>query len=185
VSKKIPKPASKAAIGALQVLYSLWRARNVPDFQNARDERLSWASESIGREIASFKELTSDEARRLIDVLKISMGQDLTRQPQPWRRIRSRDRAYEAGTAGKKGLKSCVIQLVSPDDLARIDEALDRLGWTQERFLLWLQSPTSPLRKADKTIRTVADANRVWWALKAIMIRAGKWSPEGVTRSTG
>lgn len=178
MSKRGLDKPSKVQISALQALYSLWQSHSLEEVADPRAARLAWASDSIGRAVSSFKELTSDEARRLIDVLKTSMGQKLTRQPRPWRKIRAGDRAHEAGTAGRKGQKSGVIQLVSPDDLARIDEALERLGWTAERFQSWLQSSFSPIRSGEKAIRTVADANKVWWALKAIMVRNGKWDPE-------
>jgi hypothetical protein len=172
-----------AQLTALHALYSKWHSHCIQDATDPRAARVAWASESIGREITSFKELTRDEARRLIDVLKTSLGQKLTRQPRPWRRIRERDRAHEAGTAGRKNAKPGVIQLVSPDDLARINEALERLGWTEECFQLWLQSASSPLHKPDMAIRTVAEANKVWWALKAMIVRNGKWDAEGGTRA--
>jgi hypothetical protein len=86
------KEPSKGQIVALQSLYSKWQAHSIQDAGDQRAARLSWASESVGRAVSSFKELTSDEARRLIDVLKESMGQKLTRQPRPWRRIRESTR---------------------------------------------------------------------------------------------
>ena len=124
----------------------------------------------------SFKDLTADEARRLIDVLKVSIGQALTRQPRAWTRIRERAAARTAGTAGRKGARSKVAQLVGPDDLARIDEAITRLQWTREQYEAWLQSASSPLGQHNGSkIRTVADANRVWWALKSMLVRSGHW----------
>jgi hypothetical protein len=169
--------ANHAQIVALQTLFSAWHSRSISDAGDARVARLSWASTQLGRDVDSFSNLTGDEARQLIDVLKQSLGQPLTRQPQSWNRVRTRDRAQEAGTAGRKGARSAVIHLASADDLARIDEALQRLGWTKERFEGWLKSGSSPLKKKDGVfvIRTVAEANRVWWALKAMMIRGGVW----------
>jgi hypothetical protein len=177
------KSPSKGQITALQALYSKWQAHSIEDAGDPRAERLQWASENVGHTIASFKELTSDEARRLIDVLKLSMGQKLTRQPRPWKRIRDDRRAHEAGTAGRKGVRSSIIQLASPDDLARIDEAVKRLGWTEDRLKLWLQSPSSPVRNIGDSIRTIAEANKVWWALKAMLVRNGLWDTEKGKRS--
>jgi hypothetical protein len=171
--------ANHAQIVALQTLFSAWHSRSISDASDARTARLSWASAQLGRDIDSFSNLTSDEARQLIDILKQSLGQPLTRQPRPWNRVRARDRAHEAGMAGRKGARSAVIHLASSDDLARIDEALQRLGWTKERFDSWLGSGSSPLKKKDGSvaIRTVAEANKVWWALKSMLVRAGLWQP--------
>ncbi len=172
------KPLSSGQLTALQSLYAKWQAHAVQDRGDPRAARLAWASENAGRTVTSFKELTADEARRLIDVLKVSMGQKLTREANPWRRIEERRAAREAGTAGRKNVRAGVIQLASPDDLARVAEAVGRLGWTEERFQEWLRSSRSPLHSAGAPlIRTVADANRVWWALKAMLARSGAWKP--------
>ena len=172
------KSPSTGQIVALQSLYSKWQAHTIEDLADPRAARMEWASENIGHAVSSFKELTSDEARRLIDVLKESMGQALTRQPRPWRRVSERTRAHEAGTAGRKGVRSSIIQLASPDDLARVNEALNRLGWTEDRFKMWLHSSSSPVRNIGDSIRTVSEANKVWWALKAMLVRNGLWAPE-------
>ncbi len=173
------KPSSRDQIVALQSLYSKWQAHSIQDSGDPRTARLLWASENIERKVASFKELTSDEARRLIDALKQSMGQALTRQPRAWRHINERRRAQSAGTAGRKGVRATTIYMVSADDLARIDEAIVRLEWTHERFKSWLNSQYSPLgNRTDRQIRTLADANSVWWALKAMLKHAGRWRPD-------
>jgi hypothetical protein len=173
------KRAGREQIVALQTLYSIWAAHTIQTHSDARTARLNWASESIGREVDSFSDLTRDEARHLIDTLKGAMGQQLTEQPRPWRQIRSRDRAQAAGTAGRRGKKSSLIQLAGPDDHARIGEALTRLGWDRGRYEAWLRSDSSPVGCGDSpSIRTVAEANKVWWALKAMLKRSGRWYPE-------
>ncbi len=174
------KRASRDQIVGLMTLFSKWHSRMLTDEVDARRARLEWASGQLARNICSFSELTADEARQLIDTLKLSLGQELTQQPQPWRRVPERDRAYRAGTAGRKGARSDVIQLASADDIARIDEGLQRLGWTRDRFEAWLSSDSSPLKREDRAIRTLADANKVWWALKAMLIRAGAWKQQKV-----
>jgi hypothetical protein len=161
---------------ALQALYSRWAAHVIQEIGDARAARLSWASGILGRKIDSFKALAGDEAGRLIDVLKVSTGQQVR---PPRRRIRSREVAQAAGTSGRRGVRSATIYMVSADDLARINDAIARLGWTRERFDAWLNSQYSPLRsRADKQIRTLADANCVWWALKAMLKHAGRWRPD-------
>lgn len=172
------KKANRAQIVALHTLFSAWHSHTIEATADVREARLSWASESLGYQVSTFSALTADEARRLIDILKQLCGQPVREQPQPWRRVPARDRAHEAGTAGRKGVRSAVIHLASPDDFARIDDALQRLGWSQDRFEAWLQSSSSPLHdhgEGKPAIRTVAEANRVFWALKAMMIRAGVW----------
>jgi hypothetical protein len=163
-------------IVALQTLYAQWLSHSLEIGTDPRAARLAWASESIGRSIASFSELSCNEARGLIDGLKGSLGQVPAGKPRPWRRIRSRERAHAAGTAGRRGADSSFVQMASADDQARIDEALRRLGWSSERYEAWLQSSSSPvLGKSGSAILTVGEANKVWWALKAMLRRSGRW----------
>jgi len=66
--------------------------------------------------------------------------------------------------------------MASADDLARIDELLSRLKWTREQFNAWLKSPRSPLASSNTVaIRTATQANRIYWALKAMLVRSGGW----------
>ena len=49
-------------------------------------------------------------------------------------------------------------------------------SWTQDQLNAWLRSASSPLGVTDTPqIRTVGEANRVWWALKAMLRRSGRW----------
>lgn len=162
---------------ALQTLWSQYARRSLDVARgNEREDRLRWAGENIGRKISSFKDLTVDEAAKLIDTLQIATGQ----QPRTGRSYRSQQsRAHAAGTHGRRGNKSNTDEIASAADLKRIQDALTRLGWDQTRFESWLQSPSSPLKSSHKQIRTVADANCVWWGLKPLLKRAGQWSPQG------
>jgi hypothetical protein len=174
-------PATGEQIKALQTLYGQWKSHTLQEGGDPRSARLAWASENTGRNVSSFSDLSREEARILIDILKGSMGQPLGTQPQPWRRINSRERAQEAGTAGRKGERSSLVQMVSPDDLARVNELVNRLEWTRDQFEAWLKSPRSPLGATNQAvIRTAAQANRIYWALKAMLVRAGRW--RGVSR---
>jgi hypothetical protein len=178
-------PASRDQVVALHAIYSKWESHAIQEARDSRAERLAWASGEIGHPISSFTDLTRDEARQLIDALKGSIGQAITEPPQPWRRVRARDRAHATGTAGRKGSSSSFIQMASPDDHARIQEALRRLGWSSEQFQSWLQSKYSPTTSHDQVvIRTVAEANRVWWALKAMLRRSGEWRQSKGTRGS-
>ncbi len=171
--------ASRDQVIILQTLYAQWKGHAIEEGSGPRSARLAWASDAIGRPVSSFSELTRDEARQLIDGLKGSMGLALTEKPQPWRRIRSRERAQAAGTAGRRDASSSLLQMAGPDDFARIDEALHRLGWTRDRYEAWLNSASSPLpEKGVGAIRTVAEVNKVWWALKNMLKRSGSWRPQ-------
>lgn len=178
--------ATRDQIVALQTLYSEWSKHTIGAAGDPRSARLEWASQNIGHAVSSFADLTLDEARRLIDRLKGSMGQQIGERPHPWRKVRSRDRAHAAGTAGRRDGNSQLLQIASADDLARIDEALARLGWSRDRYEAWLRSASSPLNgKESCAIRTVAEANRVWWALKNMLKRSGNWkAPQKRVRRT-
>ena len=78
---------SAAQLKALQSLWGLY-ARHSLDVGDGdpRSARLRWASALVGRELASFRELHADEAIRLIDLLKQSLGQ----KTKTWRRPRDR-----------------------------------------------------------------------------------------------
>ena len=64
------------------------------------------------------------------------------------------------------------MALAGEEDLARVRIEIDRLGRNEESLAKWLESPRFPLGGRTQ-IRTLADANRVWWALKA-MLKRGK-----------
>jgi hypothetical protein len=168
--------STRDQVVALHALYGQWAKHSIQEDCDPRSARLAWASGAIGRQLSSFSQLTGDEARQLIDRLKGSMGHAVIEKPNPWRRIRSRDRARAAGTAGRRDADPSLIQMASADDLARVDEAIRRLNWTRDRFEAWLRSSSSPVAfKGAAIILTVTEANKVWWALKAMLRRSGRW----------
>jgi hypothetical protein len=181
-----PEPASRDQVNALFGLYARSRARAPKDLRDPRGARLRWASESVGREVASFADLTADEVRELIHGLKASLARPVEGRPDRWRPIRSRERAHAAGTSGRADEDQRFVQLANADDLARIHDAVRRLGWSRERFAAWLASRSSPLpSKRIEEIRTVAEVNRVWWALKAMLQRSGKWASSARQQESG
>jgi hypothetical protein len=173
----LDKHSTRDQVVVLHTLYGQWSRHSLAIENDVRSARLKWASEAIGREIDSFSDLTRDEARQLINRLKGSMGLVFDEKPNPWRPIRSRDRARAAGTAGRNDGDSSFIQMASADDLARVDEAVRRLSWTPERYKAWLCSPSSLIasKGAVASILTVAEANKLWWALKSMLRRSGRW----------
>jgi hypothetical protein len=163
---------SRAQLRALQALWAAYARHSLDAAGDAdpRAARLAWASAQIGRELASFSELRSVEAIGLIDTLKAALGQRST----TWSRPRSREAARAAGTHGRKGFVVEVPMLAAPEDVARVHALRERLGISIEAFEEWLRSRSSPLgRFGDATLRTVADCNKVLWALKALLRRAG------------
>jgi hypothetical protein len=149
----------------LQVLYGQYERRSLDSPGKSREARIGWASDRCGRKIASFKELTLEEGRKLIDTLQGVLSTKAPNQ-SPRKRLSRRD-ALNAGTAGRRDQATNDIVLISAADLNRIQSQLTRLSWDQaqlERFLLGTQSPL----KGRTQIRTLADANKVYWALKHI-----------------
>ena len=136
-----------------------------------RTERLAWASDIVRRPLASFYELTSDEAARLIDFMKRALGQEVTPAIQSfYRRRPDRDQARAYGTAGRRGNASKEIRLVDAPTLELVDRLVNQLGWTRTRLEAFLQSKSSPV--PGGAIRTLPQANRVIWALKNMLRRA-------------
>jgi hypothetical protein len=176
------KYISVGQIPKLQTLYSQWERTQFSADQllnqiahgTDRDKRLRWASQQLGREIESFKQLTRSEASKLIDVLLRALGQEVV-APDRSKRSNRAD-AQRRGTAGRKNDKSSEVRMVTAEDLAAIDALLDELAWDRARLDAFLRSPSSPLgRRSDPNqIRTDKDANRVIWALKRIRARQEK-----------
>ena len=163
---------STAQLRRLQTLYSRV-SKSIID-GNTREARLAWATQFCERPISSFSDLTRDEAHNAINALQAAAGQP---QTIPARRKRlTRDDAQRAGTDGRKDKKFAQNpQMAGAVDLAVIENYYNRLGWDRTRFDAWLRSPRSPLKKSSPQIRTVADANRVRWALKGMLSHAGLW----------
>jgi hypothetical protein len=154
-----------AQIQRLQILYGQYERHSLDAPGAARQERLQWASQAAGRAVTSFKDLTLDEGRRLIDTLQSALGRKVPSK-SPRRRPTRRD-AEKQGTEGRHDQLHDEITLVGPRDIARIQRDLDRLGWDQARLEAFLASPRSPIDRRT-VIRTLHDANRVHWALNHI-----------------
>lgn len=143
-----------------------------------RDLRLKWASEHTKREIKSFNDLTVTEASMLINLLQGAMGIAETSpsaRPRRYRsRIKDKDQAHAAGTEGRRGQRG-KLTIATAEDLAMIDAQLDAMAWTRARLDALLNSPSSPLgRRSNPQLRTLADVNRVLWALKRIAAKTMK-----------
>jgi hypothetical protein len=155
---------------ALQTLYSQFSEKFSSETgECSREERLAWASKQVGREITSFKQLTSGEAVQLIRFLKKALGQSTTLP----RKRRSREAAMARGTAGRKGNVEAIAIMASPEDLAEVDRMRERIGMTSEQFDSWMRSRKSPNGGRGSALRTIADCNKVRWALKSMLRRVG------------
>jgi hypothetical protein len=169
----VANPVTYVQLKSLQALYARSVAKAEPQaraYGAERDTRLAWASANCDRNITSFKNLTMAEASKLIDILKTALDQPVVPADRSKRKRRSRDEAQRAGTAGRRGDQSKTVQLATSEDLARIATITGELGWDQARLDAFLRSGSSPL-KHGASIRTLADANKVWWALKRIRDR--------------
>jgi hypothetical protein len=163
---------SPRQLRTLQTLFGLYARRSLDAADgNLRAERLAWASQNVGRTLASLNELHGDEAARLIDMLKQAVGQEVK---PAWRRPRDREAALAAGTHGRRNRPVKVEMMAAPEDVEEVHQLRERVGMTREQFQTWLMSRSSPIRGRGKTeLRTISDCNRVRWALKAMMRRAG------------
>jgi hypothetical protein len=135
--------------------------------ENDRLQRLAFIEGVVRRKINSTKELSSPEAIRVISALNQTLGLAAHQR-------RSREAGNAAGTHGRRADGGRSVQIAGGDDLARIERAYKRLGWDEKRFNAWLMGDNSPIGKKPG-IQTVADANRVWWALKRFLKREGLW----------
>jgi hypothetical protein len=153
----------------LQTLYGQYEAHTL-DVDRGRGARLHWASQQLGRMVDSFSSLSLDEGRKLIDIIQGVLN---VKAPSKTPRKRmSRHAAEKAGTEGRRDQIHNETTLVSPDSkiFELIQQQLTRLGWNQaglDRFLLGSSSPL----KGKTQIRTLGDANKVYWALKRIPAR--------------
>jgi hypothetical protein len=158
----------------LQTLYSQFAAASPDPRTRSREERLLWASLIVGRTVASFGELTQDEAKTAIDRLQKDVPQK-KRGTKPMDREQSERHAKDGRWDGEKFVPA--PQLASDFDLENIRKYSQRLGWDRDTFDRWLRSPRSPLgRRSQPQIRTVAQANRVRWALMKMLKAKGLWA---------
>jgi hypothetical protein len=160
---------------ALHSLFSLFASEcaDMPK-EDLRAVRLAWASENIGRHISSFVELTVGEAVQLIDLLKKALGQEVKQVSRPaWRRPRDRQAALAAGTHGRRNRPVKMEIMATREDIEEVDQLRERVGMTRENFETWLASRSSPLGRRGAVLRTISDCNRVRWALKSMLRRAG------------
>jgi hypothetical protein len=151
----------------LQVLYSQYCQHSL-DIDSSREDRLRFASERVGRAITSFSDLTLEEGKQLIDGLQRALGVALPSKT-PRRRM-SRYQGEKAGTEGRHDQIHAETTLAGDKDLLRIQREMTRLGWDQARLDAFLASPSGPNGRSA-TIRTLGEANRVYWALKRMASR--------------
>lgn len=169
------KSISAEQLKRLQTLYSQFAAKSDDPRTRSREERLMWASLICNRTIGSFSELTAEEAGSAIDVLSKTVGlQNRQRRHERMSADRARRHGIDGRYDGQEYTK--LPELATPYDLQGIERYYARLGWTRDNFEAWLRSPRSPLgRKPNPQIRTVAEANRVRWALKRMLQKQGLW----------
>ena len=158
----------------LQTLYSQFAAASPDPRTRSREERLLWASLIVGRAVASFSELTSEEAATAIARLQKDTPQT-KRRPKEMDRDAAERHAKDGRWDGEEFRPT--PQIASAFDLENIEKYYGRLGWDRDTFDRWLRSPRSPLgRRSQPQIRTMAQANRVRWALQRMLKKRGLWA---------
>jgi hypothetical protein len=170
------QPINVRQLKRLQTLYSQFAAASADPRTRTREERLLWASLVVGRKVESFSELSSAEANTAIARLQKDTPQT-KRRPKPMDRAAAERHAKDGRWDGGEFRQS--PQMASAVDLENIERYFHRLGWDRDTFDRWLRSPRSPLgRRSRPQIRTVAQANRVRWALKKMLKARGLWAAE-------
>jgi hypothetical protein len=163
---------TKPQLGRLQTLYAQFARREI-GVGVSRAARIAWATERLHKSVSSFSDLTMEDAGWLIDQLQQQLGIKAPLKSRP-----DRDQARRAGLDGRKdGAEfAAAPQMATAQDLRRIQAMISQLGWSHDTYANFIASQRSPLAKrADKQIRTTADANKVWWALKRIAQQKGVW----------
>jgi hypothetical protein len=162
---------SSAQLRRLQTLWGLFCRQSNLDAMD-RVARLSWASDTIGRPISSFKDLSADEAITAIDAMQKHLPPELVTRKRPARRV-----AHAYGVAGRRGRIETEICMVDSETLRLLDVLVAKLGWTHEQFNGFLRGKSSPVRSGS--IRTLAEANRAIWSIKAMLRRAKSSASDG------
>lgn len=168
IGESQPSPLQLAALHSLFRVYS---RRILGSATVKREERLAWAADRLNRPLASFAELTADEAATLIDLMKGALGQTVTppKRRGSWQRP-DRDQARAYGTAGRRGQPSKEIRLVDLPTLELVDRLRTQLGWSPARLEAFLKSSKSPV--SGGMVRTLPEANGVIWAMRKMLRRA-------------
>jgi len=161
---------SKRQLIRLHVLWGLFCAQARLDARN-REARLGWIGGAVGRSLGSCSELTKAEAKVAIDAMEKHLPGEAVQHRRPSKRL-----AQAYGTAGRKGNKEAEIRLIDADTWRLVDTLLGRLGWDRERLDRFLRSYKSPVPGGQ--LRTLAQANKVIWALKSFLRREAQKKTE-------
>jgi hypothetical protein len=164
-----------AQLTRLQTCYAQM-CRHAIGFENTRDCRLVWAQGVLGCPVDSFRDLSLDQARTLIDAAQGEIGHRAPLKAGSRRRPGSSQNSRRAGLDGRHdgGEFAKVPELVSAEQIADIQSYAQRLDMGEAQLQAWLKSRSSPL-KGRTEIRTTADANKVRWALIGMLKSSRRW----------
>jgi hypothetical protein len=152
----------------LQTLYQQWERHGLDCPGPSREQRVAWAAAEVKRPIASFSELTLDEAKRLIDLLQNAVGNKFPAKKR--KRSQTTRDGQKKGTEGRHDQIHPETTLAGPSEFEMLRRDLDRLGWDEAGLEAFLRSKRNPI-KGSLQIRTLWQANRVHWALKNLKPR--------------
>jgi hypothetical protein len=160
----------KATADQVRCLQTLWgRYAQAADLDDGgREKRLQWATQQLGRAVASFTELHGAEAGVLIDALKGALGQPVSALR---RKRMDREQAEVFSKHGKHGYTPEAEVLATDADREEIYLLAARVGMTREQLDTWLASRHSPLGRAGGRLLTMTHIGKARWALKSMLRR--------------
>jgi hypothetical protein len=105
----------------------------------------------VGFGKTSLKELTEDEASRLLNGMRKGSGKQLAK------------RHWAQGNHGRRDVEDKTEYLVNTREMQMLCEAAALRGWNEEALLKFIA------RQLGKTeIRTMKEFNKIFWAVKAM-----------------
>ena len=132
-------PISAEQLKRLQTLYSQFAAAAGDPRVRSREERLMWVSFLIGHQVASFSDLTGEEAATAIARLQKDIPARKRRPRQPMDRERAERHGKDGRYDGEQFRNA--PKLAEAYDLEQIEGYYHRLGWSRDTFDAWLRSP--------------------------------------------
>ncbi len=154
-------PITKPQLRRLQTLSGKLFGMFGSPGQDAREFRLKFVGGKLGRDLASFGELTKAEAVTAIRAVQARLPADAIRS-------RPRSAGPESGRAGRRNRKGDgVPAFASAASLELLGTLRAKLGWNQDRFEAFARRQL----RGRHQIRTEADANKIIWALKSMLRR--------------
>jgi hypothetical protein len=108
----------------------------------------------VGFGKSSLKELTEEEAKRLLDGMRKASGVAQKRPAQ---------RRWAQGNHGRRDVENKTEYLVNKREMTMLCEAAALRGWNEEALLKFIAR-----QLGNTEIRTMKEFNKIFWAIKAM-----------------